>query len=519
MAGGKISPRQKMINLMYLVFIAMLAMNMSKEVLSAFGFMTEKLSDNNTSTTQKNNSAYANLSQKAKDQAEKFGPLNEKAKKIKALSSDLYSYIEDIKTKMTAELEDKKAYQSMDKTDFLDNYFFKGDKFSKEGDEFIAKMNAFRTGINSALGNGFDKLKANVDKRFNTNDVVASGKNAPKKPQPWLKYHYEGFPMVASLANFTQIQADIKNSESDILNSLLGGQLEADSKITTNNYQGIVRLEKSAYFAGERVKGQVVLGKYDDTMVPSKVTLNGADATKSVVNGQVIIDMPAGNIGSKNIKGIITFKQDGKDANIPFESTYEVIAQPDEAVISADKMNVVYRGLQNPVSVSLPGVGDKDIKVSFAGASSKKTGTGKYMVSPGKANNVSVNVSAKLSSGKNITSKKTFRVKDIPPAVMMVNGKSGNIRLPRVALKSAKISAGLPDFMFDLNLKTISFDIKIPGQFAITVNGNKLNAKAIKALNKAKRGDMVTIFNVQASVVGSTYKLKKVYGASIELIN
>ena len=515
MAGGKISPRQKMINLMYLVFIAMLAMNMSKEVLSAFGFMTEKLSDNNTSTTQKNNSAYANLSQKAKDQAEKFGPLNEKAKKIKALSSDLYSYIEDIKTKMTAELEDKKAYQSMDKTDFLDNYFFKGDKFSKEGDEFIAKMNAFRTGINSTLGSGFDKLKANVDKRFDTSERT----DKDGKKIPWLKYHYEGFPMVASLANFTQIQADIKNSESDILTSLLGGQLEADSKITTNNYQGIVRLEKSAYFAGERVKGQVVLGKYDDTMVPSKVTLNGADATKSVVNGQVIIDMPAGNIGSKNIKGIITFKQDGKDANIPFESTYEVIAQPDNAVVSADKMNVVYRGLQNPVSVSLPGVGDKDIKVSFVGATSRKTGTGKYMVTPGKANIVTVNVSAKLSSGKNITTKKTFRVKDIPPAVMMVNGKSGNIKLPKSALAKATIKAGLPDFMFDLNLKTTSFDIKIPGQFAITVRGNKLDAKAIKALNKAKRRDMITIFNVQASVVGSSYKLKKVYGASVELIN
>ena len=515
MAGGKMSARQKMINLMYLVFIAMLAMNMSKEVLSAFGFMTEKLSENNTTTTQKNNLAYANLATKAKDQAKKFAPLNEKALKVKALSADLFSYLEDIKTKMTADLEDKKAYQSMDKTDFLDNLFFKGDKYSKEGDEFLAKINNYKTGIKSALGNGFDKLSANVDRRFDTSDKT----DKDGKKIPWLKYNYEGFPMVASLANFTQMQADIKNTESDILTSLLGGQLEADSKITTNNYQGIVRLDKSAYFAGERVKGQVVLGKYDDAMVPSKVTLNGADATKSVVNGQVVIDIPAGNIGSKTIKGTITFKQDGKDANIPFESTYEVIAQPDEAVISATKMNVVYRGLQNPVAVSLPGVGDKDIKVSFVGATSKKTGTGKYMLSPGKANNVTVNVSAKLSSGKTVNSKKVFRVKDIPPAVMMVNGKSGNIRLPRVALKSAKISAGLPDFMFDLNLKTISFDIKIPGQFAITVQGNKLNAKAIKALNKAKRGDMLTIFNVQASVVGSSYKLKKVYGASIELIN
>ena len=86
MAAGKMSGRQKMINLMYLVFIAMLAMNMSKEVLSAFGFMNEKLTVNNASTTDKNNEAYANLATKAKEQKEKFGKLNEQANEIKKFS-------------------------------------------------------------------------------------------------------------------------------------------------------------------------------------------------------------------------------------------------------------------------------------------------------------------------------------------------------------------------------------------------------------------------------------------------
>ena len=516
MAGGKISPRQKMINLMYLVFIAMLAMNMSKEVLSAFGFINEKLSDNNTSTTEKNNSAYANLATKASEQAAKFGSLNQKALKIKSLSSNFYNYIGELKTKMTAELEDKKAYQSMDKTDFLDDYFFKGDKYTKEGDEFIAKINDYNSGVKAALGEDASKFSTMLDKRFNTNPIVSKKKDAPKKPQPWLDYNYKGFPMVASLTNFTQIQADIKNTESDIVTSLLGGKM--DEALSLSNYKGIVALDKNAYFAGEKVTGKVVLGRYDATMVPDNVTLNNKSYT-NIKDGQVIIDMAAGNVGNHDIKGKISFMQDGENVEVPFESSYSVISRPDDAVISADKMNVVYRGLQNPISVSLPGVADKDVKVSFTGATSRKSGTGKYMISPGNGNIVKVNVSAKLSDGKPVNSNGTFRIKDIPPAVMMVNGKSGNIRLPRVALKSAKISAGLPDFMFDLNLRTISFDIKIPGQFAITVQGNKLNAKAVKALNKAKRGDIVTIFNVQASVVGSSYKLKKVYGASIELIN
>ena len=101
MAGGKLSARQKMINLMYLVFIAMLAMQMDKEVLSAFGFMNEKLSENNVSTIEKNNEAYTNLETKAAEQAAKFGKLNEQAKKIKAYSDNFYSYLGDLKTKIT----------------------------------------------------------------------------------------------------------------------------------------------------------------------------------------------------------------------------------------------------------------------------------------------------------------------------------------------------------------------------------------------------------------------------------
>ena len=174
MAGGKQSPRQKMINLMYLVFIAMLALNMSKEVLSAFGFMNEKLTENNVSTTEKNNNAYANLATKASEQAAKFGPLNQKALKIKDLSSNFYNYIGELKTKMTANLEDKKAYESMDKTAFLDEYFFKGDKYTKEGQEFIDKINAYNSGVKTALGTDASKFSGVLDKRFNTNPVVSN---------------------------------------------------------------------------------------------------------------------------------------------------------------------------------------------------------------------------------------------------------------------------------------------------------------------------------------------------------
>ena len=509
MAGGKMSARQKMINLMYLVFIAMLAMNMSKEVLSAFGFMNEKLTENNISTTVKNNEAYANLATKASEQAAKFGPLKIQADKIKAYSIDFYDYLETLKGKMTTDVEDMEDYEAMDQTSFLDEYFFKGDKFTKEGQEFLDKINGYRTDVSSVLGSD-NKFIPVLTKRFSTEGVVDK---ETKIAVPFLKSRYEGFPLVASLTNLTQMQADIKNTESDIVSDLLGGKLE--EALSLNNYKGIVALDKNAYFAGEKVTGKIVLGRYDATMVPDNVTLNGRDY-KNIQSGQVIIDMPAGNVGNHDIKGTISFTQNGELVPVPFTSSYSVIPEPGNAVVSADKMNVVYRGLQNPISVSLPGVSDNNLKVSANGGilSGSK---GKYSIKPGSGNIATINVSAKLSSGKTVNSKATFRIKDIPAAMGSVRGQFGTVRMPKSGLPNAPIAAGLPDFEFDLTIKVQSFKIKVPGKLTILVKGSKLSAAAKKALSKAKRGDIINIYGIKATANGTS--IKKVLPVNIELTN
>lgn len=510
MAGGKLSARQKMINLMYLVFIAMLAMQMDKEVLSAFGFMNEKLSENNVSTIEKNNEAYTNLETKAAEQAAKFGKLNEQAKKIKAYSDNFYSYLGDLKTKITSDLEDKTDYETMDKTEALDLYFFKGDKYTDSGQEFLDNINTYRTNVINVLGED-SKFTSVLKSRFTTEPVVNSKTGGKVK---WLKARFEGFPLVASLTAFTQMQADVRNTEADIVTSLLGGKLE--ESLSLNNYTGIVRLNKTAYFAGERVTGEVVLGRYDASLVPDKVTLNGKDATDAVKNGQVILDMPAGNVGEKNIKGTIFFTENGEEVPVEFESKYSVIAEPSSAVVSADKMNVVYRGLDNPISVSLPGVGDNNLNVSAAGGS-LKGGKGKYNLRPGGGNVATINVSAKLSSGKTVNSKATFRIKDIPAAVGLVRNQSGTVRMPKSGLANSPITAGYEDFEFDLKVNVTGFKIKIPGQLTIIVNGNKLTAAAKKKLNRAKRGDQINIYDIKATANG--VPIKKVFPVNIELTN
>tara|TARA_R110000787_G_scaffold91628_11_gene193073 strand:+ start:20433 stop:21992 length:1560 start_codon:yes stop_codon:yes gene_type:complete len=519
MAGGKLSPRQKMINLMYLIFIAMLAMQMDKKVLSSFGFMKEKIEDANVASSTNINNILSSLETKASDQPDKYSDVNTKAKQINKLSNDLFSYMSAVKDSVLAKTdeEDKTNYETMSGGDRLDDMFFAGEGLTPEGESFVKNINDYRDNLLSILGSSANPdLITNIKKRFNTDPEPAAEEGS--KDIPWIYSRYEGMPMITSLANITQIQGDVKSTEAEIYTNLLGGQLETEASLT--NYKGIVALDKTAYFAGEKVTGKVVLGRYDATLVPTKVVLNGRDATKKVKDGQVIVDIPAGNVGSNDIKGIITFMQDGKPVPVSFESSYSVIALPSEAVISADKMNVVYRGLDNPISISVPGVGDKDISPSVPGDNKlTRTGLGKYILNPGSGDDVKINVSAKLSNGNTITTPKTFRIKDIPAAAATVRGDFGVVPMPKTSLGNTPIGAALPDFVFDLELQVQGFTVKVPGQLAVKCNGTKLNARAKKALAKARRGDVITIFDINAIEKSKGIRIKKVLPVSILITN
>jgi gliding motility-associated protein GldM len=359
-----------MINLMYLVFIAMLALNMSKEVLTAFGLMNEKLVEANADTTQRNQLAMAGLAEKASEQPAKYAPLKEQADQINALTEELVGYIDGVKNKLTAEMDDPTDYETMDKSNDLDELWYKGGKVTPEGQEFIDKMDTYRNGVVSVIGADLPKVRAEVEKDFST----APEKDRDGVEKDWLSYNYVGFPLVASITKLTQIQADAKTVESEILSDLLAGQLKSDVSMT--NYQAIVVPEKTAFFNGENFKGKVVLGRFDNSLNFDKVTVNGKDLEKTV-GGQVVLDFPAGNVGEQEIKGELQFKEGDSLVSIPITSSYAVIPKPNAAVISADKMNVVYRGVQNPMTISIPGVGS--VSANAPGLS-PAGGAGKYNI-------------------------------------------------------------------------------------------------------------------------------------------
>ncbi|WP_298554392.1 gliding motility protein GldM [uncultured Algibacter sp.] len=521
MAGGNLSPRQKMINLMYLIFIAMLALNMSKEVLSAFGLMNEKLTESNEATEARNASFVASLEVKAEDQPEKYKPLKAKADQIDKLAHNFDAYLTDLKGKMTAKIDDPTDYEIMDKGDYLDEHFFKGDKIKEDGQEFLKQMKTFREGVSKILADekGMESVIKDLDKRFNTDPIKVTGE---VKPKDWLDYHYKGFPLVASLTKMTQLQSDIKTTESEVLSSMLGNAL--GNEVSMTNYTTLMETSKSAYFNGEKFDGQIVLGRKDASTKPSRVelTLDGRKLTEkqyAIEDGKVKLLIGTGGVGEHKIEGKLIFAQDGEEIEVPVKSSFATVAKPNAATISADKMNVVYRGVKNPMTISFAGVPDNKVTASAQGLS--RSGGSRYVMDATRiqGREVTINVTGTLPDGGKVSDNAKFRIKDLPKPTGTIRGEDGAIKMQRNSLKISTVGAKFDDFDFELPLRVSGFKFKVPGQPTINVKGNKLDSRAQKALAKAKRGSGVQIFDIEAKASGVSVILKKVSPVFVELTN
>ena len=497
MAGGKLTPRQKMINLMYLVFIAMLAMNMSKEVLSAFGLMNEKFENANTSSVATNTQMLSALDTKAAEAGGEFKSAAETAHKVESTTNEFYAYIETLKAQVLTGFEvdpetGKLPYEAMDKGDTIDDWFT-GEGYTKKGDEIIAKIQKYKADMKAALGSDkkYASVLAEVDKKFDTSDVP----NKEGIKDKFLAYNFKGFPAVASVAKLSAWQSDVKKAESDIYSAALGKAAVAAASM--NNYTAIVVLDKNAYFQGEKVTGKVVLGRYDENTKP-----NGFKGPGKIENGQAVISLTAGAVGEQNINGEFSFLEDGKTIPLKFAGKYVVVPRPNSATISADKMNVVYRGVVNPMTISFAGVSDKDVTASAPGMS-KGSGMGKYNISPGAGNELTITVNAKLPDGKTVGDKKMFRIKGIPAPVGTIRGEDGVVKGPKNSLEISTIGAKLQDFDFEVKINVVGFNLKVSGQPTVVVQGNKLNAQCKAVLSKAGRGDQVTVSEIKTKLEGA----------------
>ena len=514
------SPRQRMINLMYLVFIAMMALNMGKEVLSAFGLMNEKLQTANERYQLTNEAAFAELERKEQEKPEDYKEALEKARQVRELSNEYYAYLNTLKEDVMSQASNKTDYQVMDKSDFLDEKFFKTDGLKPEGQKFLDEINKYRTQLVSLLGAKDEALKKIIEERFSTgeNNKV---KNREGNTVGWVQYNYEGFPYIASVTKFSQLQSDIRQTEQDFYKAMLGEKMK--DELSMKHYTTLLEQSRGAYYANQQFDGAIVLGRKDNSTKPKRVelTLDGRKLSESeveVVEGKIRLKVNTGNVGEHKIAGTLYYEQDGQETPVEVAQSFTTIPRPNEAVISADKMNVVYRGVVNPMTISMPGVPDNQVTASAPGLS-RKSGPN-YIMKPNVGSaEVTINVTGTFE-GQKFSSSKKFRVKDIPKPEGAILRTTGAVKLAKANILAGELSVAFNDFDFDLSTKVNSFRILVPGQPSVVVQGSRVSASpaAAAAVNRAKKGDIIQISEIRYSVSGYSGTPKPATPISIEVL-
>jgi len=520
MAGAANSPRQRMINLMYLVFISMMALNMGKEVLGAFGLMNKKLQEANVRYQETNEATFAELERKEQEKPEDYKEALEQSRKVRDLSNEYYSYLEKLKDEVMSQAEDKEDYQVMDKSDFLDGRFFKTDGLKPEGQEFLDKINSYREALVTAAGEKNQGLVEVINQRFSTgeNNKV---KDREGNPVNWVNYNFEGFPYIAVVTKFSQIQSDIRQTEQDFYKAMLGEKMK--DELSMKHYTTLLEQSRGAYYTNQEFDGAIVLGRKDNSTKPKKVdlTLDGRPIPESQVEvseGKIKLKVNTGSVGEHKIAGTLIYEQNGEETPVEVAQTFTTIPRPNEAVISADKMNVVYRGVVNPMTISMPGVPDNQVNASAPGLSKK--GGSNYIMKPNAGSAEVTIVVTGTFEGQKFSSSKKFRIKDIPKPEGAILRTTGAVKLAKQNILVGELSVAFNDFDFDLTTKVNSFRILVPGQPSVVVNGSRVSASpaAAAAVNRAKKGDIIQISEIRYSVSGYSGTPKPATPISIEVL-
>jgi len=586
MASGTESPRQKMINLMYLVFIAMLALNMSKEVLSAFGMITEQTENNTELLESRVESFKTAIDLAVTENVEGFNTeFKTTADSIQIICDNFDNYISSllpIPPKKTINNKESSRdsiindYEVMDKPDYFNTLWFANSDGKlttastldedelplgdRSGEGFIKKMNEFKTqftniilifspesdpnyieikegettstdegdrfgaGFKTGKGGTYSDIIEGVNDLFSTKDVV----NRDGDATSWIEYHFFGFPEVASTTKLALLQSNIRSAQAELYSAMLGGQFKLNS--TLANFDAYVVSDKSAYYTGSNFTGKIVLGKKSDDLKPISALINDVelldDENAISSDGSIKLDFPAGSrTGTRDIVGNIVFLEDGKEISIPVKSAFEVTNKPQFASISADKMRVVYRGVENPISVSVSGIDDKDLRVTAPGLN--KIGTSSYMLdlktipeSLRGAETLNILVNGSLEgAGISFNDSAEFRIMKLPTPVGTLSGFEGSFEMTKEAISGGRLQAGFSqDFAYELPLRVSSFDINVPGQPILSVRGPRFNEQARNLLRGVRSGATVTIQNIKVRADGTEIPIDKARPLIIKII-
>lgn len=518
------SPRQKMINMMYLVLTAMLALNVAAETLYAFKIVDESLMKTYLSFTDKNKSVIDDFESAYEQNQEKVEQWLLLANKVHTQSDSLISYIVDVKEELVSMVDSyvKEPNEEIDEqmgyiiTNSKDTIVIKAQddlNASPElmltrgkGKEIQDKVQEFKDYL-TQLADGNEALIRNIESSIDVSDPDKGKKTlTDDKYRSWAEQNFAYTPLIASITLLSKLQIDVRNAESAMLRYLFT-QIDASSFKFTG-LKATVIPDASYIFQGQQYRSRIFISAEDSTQ-GLEVFVNGSNTPLKIEDNEAIFTTTPTEPGEYSYNGRIKFKSpDGDGYNfINFERKYEV-AKP-TATVSATKMNVLFKNLKNPIEISVPGVPSNKIIPECTNGKMYREGES-WMVEPkvldNSGENTKIVVYADFDGEKRQMYETNYRVMKVPNPVAKVSGiTSGDIKMAKLKMQQL-VSADLENFYFDLRFEVVGFSMTVPSgggmTRTLTSNSYAFTGEQKRMLNSMGPGDKVIIENIKAKIQG-----------------
>jgi gliding motility-associated protein GldM len=535
MAGYKETPRQKMIGMMYLVLTALLALNVSKDILNAFIVVNDSMESTNESFATKISSQYARFESQYNINPGKVEEYWVVAKDVREKSDELIKYIEDLKINLVAGSERVTREEAIKEFFVLDTV---PDQFNpgQTKEQFMLKLNdvptkdKFDEPTNYLIGqnkNGkayelSDKMTAYRDyilgivgDQFkNRIGLVTTGRyrDATDTPMDWEYYNFYHTILAADITILNKIIAEVQTAEFDAINYLYANISEKDFKF--DNVAAKVIPKATYIIQGQNYEAEVLVAAYDSKTKSQVKVLRGADKITSAnignaqvfnsVNGTVQLDFPGSSVGPQRYAGVIEMRDPATQELSQYDFSGEYIVAPPALTVSPLKMNVLYAELQNPISISSPGIATEYLTPTITKGKLTKKSDGTWEAEvPITEKLTTISATANID-GKTINlGSYDFRIKRVPKPIATIAGMTEG-KIDRDALVAAgAIIPDLEDFDFEnYYYEIVSYELEsIVGgdlQSTGTVRSNRFNDAVKNTIRGARRGQKLFFMNIQA---------------------
>lgn len=490
-----VSPRQKMINLMYVVLMAMLALNVSTEVLEGFSLVEESLSRTTSNSSKENASIYSDFEAQMKANPEKVKAWFDKATSVKRMSDSLFNFAQELKEAIVREADGKDGdvHDIRNKEDLEAATQIMLAPGTGKGKQLYDAINNYREQMLKMVN---DERQRNIIKSNLTTELP---KHAHAMGKNWQEYMFEGMPTAAAVTLLSKLQSDIRYAEGEVLHTLVSNIDVRDIRV--NKLDAFVIPNAQTVVRGDKFSAQIVMAAIDTTQRP-QIYIGGREVNLPHNTYEFI----AGKTGDFNLTGYITMQNgNGELVRRDFNQKYTVVDP--SATVSADLMNMLYAGYSNPISVSVPGVPLNKVSATMAGGTLQPVGPGKYIARPAAVGkDVTITVSSLQSGSPKQMGQFTFHVRKLPdptPYIVVGDNRFKGGGLAKSALMDANtLKAAIDDGLLDIEFKVQSFETvffdNMGNAVPMVSNGSTFSERQRDAFRKLSRSRRFYISRVTA---------------------